>query len=268
MGTFQEWMNKRYGGTPTEDVSFDLTQHDKSRHGGHFDPATMTCKLRDEMKRLDEEDIKDPNAVEKVLEKADQEEMYKLEQGDDPESGNFTGVEIGDLATFTPGSTSSKYRQMRNAVFTDITRRQASGEEGLDGSYSFGPPPHKVTHTGEDGEQHDGYADGFQVSFQTTNGEGFNKEREDLQMSDEEYDRTVDELASLTGSEPVVGIFGGIPEISFRCDTLEQAMELAKKYNQVSIADNARICADIWDAMTFPKNPMYDWTRNQTYKTK
>ena len=28
---------------------FDLAKHDKSKHGGHFDPNTMSCKFRKEM---------------------------------------------------------------------------------------------------------------------------------------------------------------------------------------------------------------------------
>lgn len=257
-----KWLkNRMASAVPAEDSSLNLARHDKVRHGGHFDPETMTCRLRDELKRIDDGDILQGNDVENVLAKTDQAEFQLIEKGsENPNQDKFQNVSIGDLSTF--GQTDSKYRNLRNSVYADILRRQEQGEEGLDGSYSFGPPPHKIQHVGEDGEMLDGYADGFQVSFQTTNGEGFDRLRENLLMPDSEYDKTVDELSRETGSEPVVGIFGGIPEVSFRCDTMEQAMEIAKKYNQVSICDNRRVASGVFDDETFPANDFYDWTRN------
>ena len=40
---------------------------------------------------------------------------------------------------------------------------------------------------------------------------------------------------------------------------------IAKEFNQVSIANNKRIAAGIFDRFTFPKNKSYDWTKNQTF---
>jgi hypothetical protein len=133
------------------------------------------------------------------------------------------------------------------------------------------------------------YSDGYMVSFQTTNGEGFNKVRKDLQLSDEEFDRIAEDLirdlTEIQGETaiPHVGIFGGIPEISFKVQSIDLAMKLARKYNQVSIWDNAKGAyaeeqdsnpdlsddekADFWSAANI-LNSQYDWKTNQVYKAK
>lgn len=195
--------------------------------------------------------------------KADSEAMEAIKEGDDPEREGIVPVAIEDLATFAEGSTNSKYRKARNEAFKKIKELNLG-----DGSYELGDPPKKVTHKGNDGKEHDGFADGFQVSFQTTNGEGFDRESKDLLMSDEDYDKNVEALSAETGSKPYVGVFGGIPEISFRCDTYKQAMAIARRFNQVSIANNFRITIDKFNRLTFPKNKKYNWRENQTFKAE
>ena len=136
----------------------------------------------------------------------------------------------------------------------------------ISGSYPLDNPTKKVTHIDAAGKEVDGFADGWQVSFQTTNGEGFNKRAGDgTFMEDEDYDKTVERLIKETGSKPYLGVFGNIPEISFRCNTMAQAKAIAKEFNQVSIANNKRIAAGIFDRFTFPKTKSYDWTKNQTF---
>ena len=86
-----------------------------------------------------------------------------------------------------------------------------------------------------------------------------------------------------TGSKPHIGVFGGIPEISFKCDSEELARQIMQKYNQVSIWDNAQAVraaeADkdenlsdedkraLWDRCEI-FNGKYNWKTNQVTKTK
>jgi len=131
--------------------------------------------------------------------------------------GSFSGIKNGKIwkdgielaPTFQEGGTKSKYREMRNKFIRSLI------EKGEDGTYDL--------ETGKPVS----YDNGAQVSFQTTSSE-------DGGMSDEEYDKLVDSLSKETGSKPHLGSYG-VPEISFRCDTLEKALELGRKYNQESV---------------------------------
>ncbi len=71
----------------------------------------------------------------------------------------------------------------------------------------------------------------WQVAFQTTSSE---KEGNKLYISDEEYDRLVDEVSKETGSKPYLGKFE-VPEISFVCDNFKKAKEIMYRYDQHSI---------------------------------
>lgn len=264
MSTFYDYLNSQ---NKRDAVSMDAMPN------GYKHPDGTPCRAKSPktcpfFKEEEHEAVKidDLDPVARVQTETTEEEFAGISKGEDPGSPNVRPVEPSELDTLTEGSTNSKYRKMRNEAFDALQKRKAAGEN-VDGTYPLSDPTHKVQHKGADGEMHDGFADGFQVSFQTTNGEGFNR-KSGKRMSDEDYDRTVDEIAKETGSEPYLGVFGAIPEVSFRCDTLEKAMEIAKKYNQVSIADNARIAADIWDSYTFPANPDYDWRENQTFVMK
>lgn len=83
-----------------------------------------------------------------------------------------------------------------------------------------------------DGEQVN-FKSGYQVAFQTVTSE---KKDSKLYLTDSEYDKLVNDLRNETGSEPFVGVFGS-PEISFRCRSMKQAMQIAKRYNQLSVWD-------------------------------
>lgn len=213
--------------------------------------------------------------VEKVKSIATSEQMKQIAVGSNPDQDKFTDVTVKDLDTMTAGSTKSKYRDRRNRLVEYVNSKGIG-----DGTYVLGDVnDEKYT---RDLKKED-YDEGYMVSFQTTNGEGFNKARKDLTVSDEQYDKLVEELEKETGSKSHVGVFGGIPEISFKVATLQKAMELAKRYNQVSIWDNAmgsrakaeeekkEISEDeigaLWAAANI-LNPDYNWTENQVKKAK
>lgn len=259
---FIDWKQRRYGSgmdgrsTPTGETLSEHRKHCKAKPGN--------CPFE---RRLDEVDLVDRNATSA--------EHEAIERGIDPESPNVEPVPPSAIKTL--GKTESQFRNLRNEAFDLLAKMQAEGKTDLDGTYPLpiGHPPKKVQHRTADGKMADGFADGFQVSFQTTNGEGFNPAREfgedgkPLFMSDADYDETVDRLMRETGSKAYVGIFGGIPEVSFRCETLKQAMDIAKKYNQVSIANNAYIAAGKFDdPETFPRNENYQWKDNQVFRMK
>ena len=126
------------------------------------------------------------------------------------------------------------------------------------------------------------YSDGYMVSFQTTNGEGFNRGRKNLMMSDQDYDTLCDDLVA-EGYKPHVGVFGGVPEISFKIDSMELAENMMSKYNQVAMWDNkigAKAAAISSSGKVSPakekllfkraniNNPSYDWKENQVTKAK
>lgn len=75
----------------------------------------------------------------------------------------------------------------------------------------------------------------------------------------------MEELSRLTGSPPYLGIYGGIPELSFRCETRDLALKIAARYNQSCIADNARIVSGELDGESFPRNPGYAPQRNRLH---
>lgn len=70
------------------------------------------------------------------------------------------------------------------------------------------------------------YDSGYQVSFQQTSDT----------YTDEEYDAKVAEMIDRTGSIAHGGVFGE-PEMSFHTDSIDEAMAIAKDYNQHSIFD-------------------------------
>lgn len=262
---YYSWLNARRYGAAAMDASPDWDESKVKRTAKGGKGGGQFAKKPETLAKEDRRDILDP--VDQIERNATPEEKAAVSKGSEPEGGRFEPVSPDDLPTMK--STNSKYRKLRNAANEAINRRKAAGEQDVDGTYPIDDPSHKVQHMGADGQMHDGFADGYSVSFQTTNGEGYNSGRKDITMSDADYDATVEKLAAETGSPVYVGVFGGIPEVSFRCDTLEQAMDIAKRYNQVSIANNARIAAGEWDAPDiFPQNDQYDWRENQTWKMK
>ena len=209
---------------------------------GYKHPDGTPCKAKkqencpfykkDMKESVEIDDLKTPSEVSKVETVATPEEMEAIKRGGNPNEGKFEAVSPSDLTTMQVGSTNSKYRNMRNKLVDWVVRNKKDA-----GTYPL------VDVDNED-EIEDlepvYYDDGYMVSFQTTNGEGFNSSRVDLTMSDEDYDMLVDDLISELGGKPHVGVFGGIPEISFKVDSKEMAENLARKYNQVSIWDNAQ----------------------------
>ncbi len=77
------------------------------------------------------------------------------------------------------------------------------------------------------------YDSGYQVSFQeeTTERKGHG-----AYIDNDEYDRRVEALAKELGAKPDLGKFGE-PEISFHVDSLEKALEVARRHNQESVFD-------------------------------
>ena len=137
--------------------------------------------------------------------------------------------------------TESKYRKMRNNLCDTL-------KDKPDGTYD--PETGKPI----------SFKDGYQVAFQTSVSEDLDDEG---YVSDEDYDRIVEELCKRTGSPAYVGKFD-VNEISFHCETMEEAMDIAKKYNQHSIMDWATFhkLSDNWteenDLLMFPRNPFYN----------
>lgn len=111
--------------------------------------------------------------------------------------------------TFQDGGTQSKYRMARNKWVKQLLSSE-------DGTFDL--------ETGKPVE----YNSGFQLAFQTTASE------KEGGMSDEEYDRTVDEIVKLTGAKPELGCFE-VPEISFHVEDRLKAIQLMEKFNQHSI---------------------------------
>lgn len=111
--------------------------------------------------------------------------------------------------TFQDGGTESKYRLARNKWVKQLLSAE-------DGTFDL--------ETGKPVS----YDKGFQVAFQTTASE------KDGGMSDEEYDKIVDDIVKETGAKPDLGCFE-VPEISFHFDDRKTALAMMEKYNQHSI---------------------------------
>ena len=136
----------------------------------------------------------------------------------------------------------SKYRKLRDSI--------AHKFKGQDGTID--------PDTGELME----FDDGFQVAFQTSVSEDADS---GYGMDDDDYDKTVRELENRTGSKAYIGNFD-VPEVSFHCKTMEEAMDIAKEYNQQSIF-NWKAAQELeWTdenmAIIFPPNPYYDSSKN------
>ena len=153
--------------------------------------------------------------------------------------------------------TKSLYRNIRDSL---VARHKAlRQQQGLDGvpDCTVDPDTGKMVT----------FNDGFQVSFQTSVSEG----EGDGAVSDEEYDKVVNELRQRTGSKPYVGVFDEA-ETSFYCTSRRQAMIIAKQYNQMSVLNWKEfnkykdIPMEQWtpeiDKRVFIPNPHYDPSKN------
>lgn len=120
-------------------------------------------------------------------------------------------IENQDLLDPTKASSGSKYRKLRDA--------QASKLNDV-GTFDLltGKP---ITNRNS----------GYQVSFQEATTES---PEHGSYISDEEYDRKVEALKKELGAEPELGHWDE-DEISFHCESLEKALEVARRHNQEAI---------------------------------
>lgn len=95
------------------------------------------------------------------------------------------------------------------------------------------------------------YEGGFQVSFQEETTE---RPGHAAYIDDDEYDRRVEVLSKELNAEPNLAKFGE-PEISFHVDSLDKAMEVARRHNQESI----------WDWSHFDVIPNPDFVGREHY---
>lgn len=73
---------------------------------------------------------------------------------------------------------------------------------------------------------------GWGVTFQTTSTEASGHEN---YLDDEAYDKKVSQMRDIFGSEPLVGIFEGLPEISFNCQDTLRAIAAMVMFEQKAI---------------------------------
>ena len=246
---------------------WDETKHARegkgSGKGGQFKAKPET---------IEKQDLLDPRRAVKAI--ATRKEMEKIKEGGNPNEDKFESVTPEDLLTTKIGSTNSKYREMRNRL-AEYVRKNIG-----DGTYPL------VDVQDEEAVKElkpSSYDDGYMVSFQTTNGEGYNKKFTDRMLTDEAYDAKVEEIQSKYGGIPHVGVFGGIPEISFKVDTKKKAKKIAEDNNQVSYWDNKAgakaIAGDSDPTLTDEekgrlwlkanrRNIKYEWEFNQVVKVK
>lgn len=88
---------------------------------------------------------------------------------------------------------------------------------------------------------------GYQATFQQLNDK----------YTDAEFGDLVKKYADSTDGKVYAGKFGGSPEISFHFENEKDALEICKKYNQVSYWD--------WNTMSEIKNPYYKKGKGNDY---
>lgn len=116
---------------------FDLAKHDKSKHGGHFDPNTMSCKFRKEMaKSMTAMGLAIPEQVkqqlgEKNLEAAKQ-EGANLQQNDERVKAIQNLTKERNKVLEEKGKDSPEYKKSVEDVFNarmDFARQMIGDEE-------------------------------------------------------------------------------------------------------------------------------------------
>ena len=162
----------------------------------------------------------------------------------------FEGMVVATSNSFKP-RTKSVFRNKRDEIVAEqIALRKQQGLSGMP-DCTIDPDTRKEVN----------FDDGYQVAFQTSisevQGNGY--------ISDTEYDKLVQELSKQTGSKPYIGVFEK-PEVSFHCKTFQEAMDIAKRFNQQSIfnwkAANTLEWKDENMDIIFPPNPDYDANTN------
>lgn len=91
------------------------------------------------------------------------------------------------------------------------------------------------------------FNDGYQATFQQLNDK----------YTDEEFGELVQKYSNKTDGKVYAGKFGGSPEISFHFDNEKDAIEICRKYNQVSYWN--------WETMEEVKNPYYKKGKGNDY---
>lgn len=201
-----EWID-----ADANDEFTSLADHDKRFHGGHYE-ASQKCKLRESLGRKGGElsDLALTPKIQKKFNRAEaREELDKRRKYLDMVFGyNFEGV--GQTTFDDPGN--SKYRALRNAQNKKLAPF---------GTYDL--------RTGRPIE----YKTGYQVAFQEDTTEALDHDR---YISGKDYDSLVERLSKECNSMPHLGTFGN-PEISFHVESKDQAMAVARRFNQESIYD-------------------------------
>lgn len=96
------------------------------------------------------------------------------------------------------------------------------------------------------------FSSGYQVAFQTSESENPDSE---LFLSDAEYDEAGRYCVETTASQYFIGCFGGDREISVHTESREQALAIAKRFNQHSIWS--------WEDQDVVLNEHYDASSNR-----
>ena len=92
------------------------------------------------------------------------------------------------------------------------------------------------------------FSSGFQATFQQLNDN----------YSDEEFGALVNKYKSVGDGKAYGGKFGGEPEVSFHFSSEKDAIQICKKFNQVSYWD--------WKTMSEVKNPYYKKGKGNDYE--
>ena len=116
---------------------FDLAKHDKSKHGGHFDPNTMSCKFRKEMaKSMTAMGLAIPEQVKQQLGeknlKAAKQEGANLQQNDERVKAIQNLTKERNKVLEEKGKDSPEYKKAVEDVFNarmDFARQMIGNEE-------------------------------------------------------------------------------------------------------------------------------------------
>ena len=136
MGAFSDnyysWLDRQHA---AEKATMDASPNGYKHPDGSPCRAKSidTCPLyKKEQHEAVKVDALDPIA--NVQLKSTAQEYNGIKKGSDPESPNVRAVRPDELTTMKPGSTKSKYRELRNAAFAALMKKKKSGQN-VDGTY-------------------------------------------------------------------------------------------------------------------------------------
>ena len=130
--------------------------------------------------------------------------------------------QVNDLSDF------AKYQESLKTALKGVINKLESFRGKSDGTYDFV--------TGEPVDLSDGYMVTFHQNEADENG---HYKSHFGRYTSEEYDRRSLEFAQANNARVYIGVFDDEPEISFKVDSLEEAIRLMKEYKQKSIWNNA-----------------------------